>query len=157
MTEYAPKLAQAVDGYLHSQNWKYDFDKENGIFKFGMNLGNKMKSCDVRILIGDDSVSIYTISPIAADPQDREGLELVNEYITRANYNLRIGNFELDHRDGELRYKSTMFCGDMIPTLAVLEHIVDIGFLMWKRYGDGLLAVLFGNAVPAQEIGRIED
>ena len=30
------------------------------------------------------------------------------EFLTRANYGLRIGNFEMDFEDGEVRYKSSV-------------------------------------------------
>ena len=47
----------------------------------------------------------YVIAPVKAPEEVRAA---VAEYITRANYGLRIGNFEMDYTDGEVRYKSSL-------------------------------------------------
>ncbi|MDR2646823.1 MAG: YbjN domain-containing protein [Oscillospiraceae bacterium] len=155
--EYNVQLARQVNAYLRSQNWKFEFNDEDGTFKFGMSLSNKMKTCRVLILVGDEHICTYAICPINCDHKDRAAIGRVNEFITRANYNLRFGNFELDYRDGEVRYKSSHFCGSSIPDLDVVERVVDIPYLMLNRYGNGLLSVIFTDADPAQEIAKIED
>ena len=47
----------------------------------------------------------YAVAPIKTPDEVRPA---VSEYVTRANYGLRIGNFELDYGDGEVRYKSSL-------------------------------------------------
>jgi hypothetical protein len=151
------ELVQQVDAYFRSQHWKYEYDEEKYVFRLEMNLGNKLKSCRMLIMVGEDHISGYGVSPIAANHEDKEEMALVNEFLARANYGMRQGNFELDYRDGEIRFKSPLFCGIQVPSIDVVERVVDMCFLMFKRYGNGLLAVLFAKAVPAQEIAKIED
>ena len=153
MSEYSKQLADCVDEYLASQEWRYEFDGEEGIFRFGMSLDNRMHSCRMAIKVGEDVFTSYAIAPVGADA---DSMLAVNSFITRANYGLKLGNFELDHRDGELRYKSSHFCGRELPSLEVVERVVDVSFQMWQTYGDGLLNVIFAGAEPAQEIARIE-
>jgi len=154
MGEYNKALAQRMDEYLKSQNWNYDFNEEDGLFRFGMSLENKMNNCRMVVMIGEDLFTSYAISPVSADT---DTMAQVANYLTRANYGLKIGNFELDYRDGEIRYKATLFCADTIPSLEIVERVTDMPFRMMEHYGGGLLNVLFGNADPASEIAKIDD
>src|SRR5688500_12466181 len=56
----------------------------------------------------------YSVLPTIV-PQEKQ--REVMEYLTRANYGLSIGNFEMDLRDGEIRYKSSvdMADGELTP------------------------------------------
>lgn len=154
MVDYSKALANQVDVYLQSQNWKYDFDEGEGLFRFGITLENRMKNCRMVILVGDELFTSYAVAPIGADT---ESMAKICDYLTRANYGLKIGNFELDQRDGEIRYKSSLYCGESIPALAAVERVVDMPFRMMEHYGNGLLNVLFGSADPASEIAKIDD
>ena len=154
MADYSKALANQVNEYLKSQNWKYEFSEEEGVFRFGMSLENKMNNCRMVILIGDELFTSYAISPVSADA---ETAAQMSNYLTRANYGLKIGNFELDFRDGEIRYKATLFCGGTVPALDIVERVADMPFRMMEHYGGGLLNVLFGNADPASEIAKVDD
>jgi len=154
MADYSRALARRVDEYLKSQSWNYEFNEEDGLFRFGMSLENKMSNCRMVILVGEELFTSYAISPVSADA---DSMAQVANYLTRANYGLKIGNFELDCRDGEIRFKATLFCGETIPELGMVERVADMPFRMMEHYGSGLLNVLFGNADPASEIAKIDD
>ena len=145
MADYSLAIANAVREYLNSQNWHFDYNAEKSYFRLGMNLKSKLKSCEVIIRIREDSFTVYAISPISADDNTKSA---VAEYLTRANYGLKVGNFEMDYSDGEVRYKCHQECGSAAPAQDVVETVVDLSFLMMQRYGDGLLAVIFGVATP---------
>lgn len=151
---YSEKLASQTAAYLKSQNWQYEFNEADGIFRFGMNLDSRVHSCRVTILVEEHSFTAYAICPIRVDA---EHLPAVANYLTRANFGMKLGNFELDYRDGEIRFKSSLFCGGAVPPLDVMERVVDVSFMMLQAYGDGLLNVIFAEADPAQEIAKIED
>jgi hypothetical protein len=153
---YSSVIAKQVDLYLDSQEWHYDFDSEKGIFDFGVNISSKVKTVRIKILLGDDYFTVYATAPMRADENDLAAMNLLNEYLARANFGLRTGNFELDFRDGEMRYKASLFSADEIPSQKMVERVVDMTFLMWKRYGDGMLNVLYGGKSPADEIAAAE-
>ena len=153
MAEYSKQLAAQVEAYLESRNWQFDFDPEKGLFRFRMRLPNRMSNCSMAIIAGEDTIRTYATAPVTASMDARPAAA---NYITRVNFGLNLGNFEMDWRDGELRYKCAHFCGGGVPAPDALERVVDIPFLMWRRYGDGLLNVLFAGADPAQEIAKID-
>ena len=152
---YSRQLANVVENFFINDDWRYKFDQEKGVFTVGVNLKCKLKECKIYVEIGEEFIRAVATINVSAD---EENLAAVAEYITRANYGLNHGNFELDFRDGEVRYKLSVNCkGGAVPTAEVVKDTVIIPALMLDRYGDGLLAVLFGFATPADAIKKAEE
>ncbi len=74
-----------------------------------------------------------------------------------ANYGLVNGNFELDLRDGEIRYKTYVNC-DGLESLseAVIQDSIYVGCVMMDRYGDGIAALAMGFSDADTEIKKAE-
>jgi hypothetical protein len=81
----------------------------------------------------------------------------VMEYLTRANYGLMIGNFEMDLSDGEVRFKSAIDSGDVEPDDAQLRSSLYFSVATMDRYYPGLQRVIQGSADPAAAIADVED
>ena len=107
----------------------------------------------VFIKCSDRAISCYAICPLNADEDTRP---VVAEYLTRANYGLNNGNFEMDYSDGEIRYKTYMLCSQHVPDIKEVELSVDLSFLMMKRYGNGLAKALMGFGEPEKDIAEAE-
>lgn len=150
---YSTQIARAIKDFLDNDDWHYSFDENDGMFKMGVNLKCKLGSTDIRVKVGDDYFTAYASIKMNADEGSRAA---VAEFITRANYGLRNGNFEMDFRDGELRYKSYNNCDGVVPSRAVVADSIMVPALMIDRYGDGLVAVMFGLQTPADSIEAIE-
>ena len=138
---YSKSLARAISKYLDSQDWHYDFNAEKGFFKLGMNISCKLKTCQVFITIRDNGFSSIAISPLNADSDTQAE---VTEFITRLNYSLLDGAFKTDYSDGEVRYVNSLYCGDSVPSMDVIERTVDLPFMMLRTYGDELASVIMG-------------
>jgi len=151
--DYSIDIARNIKNFLDGDNWNYSFDESTGIFKAGINLNCKLGSTDIRIRVGEDFYTVYSMIKLTADEGCRAA---VAEFITRANYGLRNGNFEMDYRDGEMRYKSYNNCDGRLPSEAIIADSIMVPALMIDRYGDGLLAVMFGMKTPEAAIEEIE-
>ena len=147
---YSMEIARELKDYLDGKNWKYGFDQDYGIFRFGINLNGNMKTLQCIIEIRDDSYVFYAISPISANQEDERQMMKMAEFVCRANYGLLAGNFEFDFRDAELRYKYYVNCDGILPTYGIINDSVHIPAAMFSRYGDGILQILF-NDMPAEE------
>ena len=147
------ELVAQAKRYLDSQKWRYRRLEDKSILTFGMNIKSKLASCKVYIDCKDDCILVYAVCPINASEENRP---VVAEYITRANYGLKCGNFEMDYSDGEVRYKTHLRCSEDVPCLADVESTVDISFLMLQRYGDGLVKCMMGYGDPAADIAATE-
>lgn len=78
------------------------------------------------------------------------------EYLHRANYGLSIGNFELDVRDGEIRYKVSMNVQDAMVGRDAIDDMISLPVSMFTKYGNSLLAVTMGMMTPEDAIKKAE-
>ena len=96
----------------------------------------------------------YSVCPVDAPP---EKLAQVAEFITRANYGMIVGNFELDYSDGEIRYKTSVAFGDGELTATLIKEAIYSNVTIMDQYLPGLLAIMMSAVTPAKAIALIED
>lgn len=134
-------LAVAVEHYLKSQNWHFQYDEAKNRFTLTMQL-EKIESSKVYIIIGEDNILTYAMLPNHIPEGKRN---LVCRFIARANYGMRNGNLEMDLNDGEVRYKTYLYAKDRIPAQNEIERYVDFSFLTLDRYAEGIMKILYAD------------
>jgi len=156
--ELAPSspLADAVARYLDSMEFEYGFDADQMLFSYSIALGYTLEACNVLILIIDNGLIVYAYPPIRANFEDSDAIAKAAEFIARANYDMILGNFELDFHDGEVRYKTSAICFGKVPSIEELELLIDLPPVMVNRYGDALASVLDGTSDPVSAIREAE-
>jgi hypothetical protein len=82
--------------------------------------------------------------------------QAVAEFLTRANYGLWIGNFEMDFSDGEVRFKTSVDVGGGELTTAMVKTLVHTNVLMMDRYLPGIMSVIYGGTAPAEAVAEVE-
>jgi hypothetical protein len=96
---------------------------------------------------------IYTIFPLMVPVERRSDMA---ELVTRANYGLRIGNFEMDFRDGELRYKASIDFEDVPLTHALIKNMIYPAVQTADRYHRAIMRVGFEGIDAAEAITEVE-
>ncbi len=145
MKEYSREIARVVEDFLINDDWNYSFDEERGLFKFGLSLKSKLKSINYIVDIKPDACIVYATAPVGADAKNREEIMTMAEFICRANYGLKNGCFELDMRDGEIRFKSYIDCDELLPNEAIIKNSVYITAMMFDRYAPGITGIIFAG------------
>ena len=69
---------------------------------------------------------------------------------------LWLGNFELDFRDGEIRYKTSLHIGDGLLTVDMLSALLGANVATMDRYMPGIMSVLWNDVSPEDAIGLCE-
>jgi hypothetical protein len=96
-----------------------------------------------------DLILLYSVCPFRVPEERRSD---VSEFLTRANYGLVAGNFELDFADGEVRYKTALQRHVDGLDAATLKRAVRANGIAMETYLPGVGAVITGTApVPALE------
>ena len=149
---YSAEIARAVDAFLTADDWRYSFNEEAGIFRFGMQYDGKLQKVDFLIHIRDEFFVVYACPPLTA----KDCLPEMAEFIARANYGLQNGCFELDFEDGEIRFRTFVDCDGQLPAESVIRNSVYTAVTMMRRYGDGIAAVLFGAQTPVIAVAACE-
>lgn len=153
---YSKSIADAINSFLTEDDWHFSFDDQRGLFKFGLNLKGRIKNVRYIVDVKDDEYVVYAISPIGADEDDEKKMAIMAEFICRANYGLKNGNFELDMRDGEIRYKSFVDCEGLTPTTEMVRNSIHCPAAMFDRYGDGIVDIIFGNSTAKEAVAKCE-
>lgn len=155
--DYSREVAAEIRNFLIADDWNFDFDEEKGIFRFGVNISGKLKHVNYFVPVHRDSFTVYAISPINADSDDPLAIREIAAFLSRANYGLRIGNFELDCDDGEIRFKVHTACNDITPSREMVKASIVIPAMMFERYSPGILSVIFTGESAEDAIKMCED
>jgi len=141
-----------VSAYLDRGDLKYEQDSDQGIFR----LVFEGRHGDLRVLIAVDSgmIQVFCYSPNRVPDSHRTEISLA---VHRANYGMKLGNFEFDVDDGEIRYHTTLPLSDEFPDDEMLDHLLYVGVAMVDRYLPAFLAIVYGNedvklAIKAAEL-----
>jgi len=78
----------------------------------------------------------------------RDKRQVVMEYVTRANFGLPLGHFEMDLDDGEVTFTTSVELADGKLTHLMLAVLVAAHFHTVDRYLSGLYQVLFSHQTP---------
>jgi hypothetical protein len=102
-----------------------------------------------QVVEAHDLILFYSVCPLRV-PEERR--DEVSRFLTRANYGLAAGNFELDFDDGEIRYKTVLqLQGDELDG-ATMKRLVRANGIAMETYLPGIGAVITGTpALPALE------
>ena len=110
-------------------------------------------SCFAKAEEEKEMMLFYSYCPVKVPENKRP---LVGDYLTRANYGLLVGNFEMDYNDGEVRYKTSIDVeGDKL-SVALMKRLVYDNLAVMDRYLPGVLSVIYGGASPTEAIAQVE-
>jgi hypothetical protein len=111
-------------------------------------------NCYAQARESQEQFVFYSLYPEVA-PEDKR--LAMAEFLTRANYGLIIGNFEMDFNDGEIRYKTSIDVeGDLLST-DLIKQLVYANIMMMDHYIPGIQAVINGRLSAAEAISQVEN
>lgn len=136
-----------------AEGLNFSTDEERGIIRFSMNT---QASPDVRFtarVVNPRTALFTTILPMNIPEKNRGA---VSDYMTRVNYTLLLGNFQMDLTDGELSYKAVgVFEEETGLPDSVVTRLTYVGFNMFDKYLPGVFAILYGGKTPAEAFDEV--
>jgi hypothetical protein len=87
-------------------------------------------------------------------PEERRNV--VNEFLTRANFGMAIGNFEINLDSGEVRFKTSIDVEGDHFSLELFQQLVAANVNTMDRYLPGIREVIEGQATPEAAIAQLE-
>jgi hypothetical protein len=153
-TENGLQAFETLGQFLTEDEWYPQQLEDKTIYRVGFSGKNGQLTCFAQIRVDLEQLLFYAVAPVKV-PEDLR--VAAAEFITRANYGLRIGNMEMDFSDGEIRYKSSLdFEGETLtPQLIKLAIYPAVQTL--DRYLPGLMAVIYGGKTPAEAVTEVEE
>ena len=145
-------IAQAIETLFSREGWKIQKRDERS-YTFGFRGRNNSYNFVARIGERNNTLCVYAIMPMQAPS---EKLFEVAEFLHRANYGLILGNFEMDFRDGEIRYKVSIDIEDNQPNPDHINNMIDCALAMSDRYCPGVGAVIYAGKSAEEACNEVE-
>jgi len=139
--------------FLEEDGWHPQQLEDRTIYRMGFAGHNGDTTCWAHVLVDLEIFLFYVQWPIKVPEKARPAMA---EYLTRANYGLRLGNFEMDFSDGEVRYKSSLDFEGATLSPDLIKHAIYPAVQTMDRYLPGMMAVVYGGKSPAEAIEEIE-
>ena len=153
---YSKSIANVISSLLTEDDWKFSFDDQHGIFKFGLRRKRILRKISYFIDVKDDEYVVYAASSLGVNADDDKMMATMADFICRANYGLNNGNFELDMDDGEIRYKSFVDCDGITPTKEMVRNSIYCPAAMFDVYDSGIVDIIIGSATAKEAIDECE-
>ena len=147
------KIMGTVVKFFEDDDWRISVEKGDSILRLTVSGKNGNWTCYAQVREEQEQFVFYSVCPVNAPENKRQDIA---EFITRANYGLFIGNFEMDFEDGEVRYKTSIDVeGDRLVS-ALIRQLVYQNVATMDRYLPGVMSVIYGAVSPTQAITQVE-
>ena len=147
-------LFQAVTMFFEEMDWPFEHvEGQEGVLQTGYEGANGVFVCFCHCREDAQQILFYVV---AHERCPEEYLSAMAEFLTRANFGMLIGNFEMDYSDGEVRYKASIDLEDAGMSNALLRNLVVAASTTFDRYYTGFQAVASGSMSAVEAIVQVE-
>ena len=151
--EAAGPIYTAMVDFFEDDKWPYTVVAGEPVLSMHFVGSNGHWVCYAQARDDQQQFVFYSVCPMAMPDFKRVA---VAEFVTRANYGMIIGNFELDFNDGEVRYKTSLDVEGTYLSPPLIRQAVYANVLMMDRYLPGLLALVYNDITPADAVAQVE-
>jgi hypothetical protein len=148
------KLIEIVKQFFTNDNWNFRELEDNNVLEMAIKGNNARWTCYAQVNEEQENFFFYSVYEEHIPEERRKAMA---EFVTRANYGLKVGNFELDFSDGEVRFKTSIDVEKDRLTPALITNLVAANIWSMDRYWPGITAVAFEDVEPKQAIEKIEE
>ncbi|MEI8291002.1 MAG: YbjN domain-containing protein [Verrucomicrobiota bacterium] len=148
-TEFTEETALAFFArHLDGLEWKYHRYPEKPVLYSGFN-GDRVQ-WDYSLYARETSPGLFLLGVNSfiptKTPADRR--PAIMELLTRINFDLSVGCFELDLADGEIRFRTSTILPGTDITTGIIEHLLRSNLSIVDERFPQIAAVLFSGASP---------
>ena len=147
------RILEIVGKFLAADDWPYSLVEGRTVYKTVFEGKNGQFTCYAQERAEQEQLAFYSVFPVRVP---EELLAEAAEFITRANYGMVIGNFELDYADGEVRYKTSIDVEEVDIAEPMVRHLIFANVLTMDKYFSGIMRVIYGGISPLEALEEVE-
>ncbi len=147
------RIYDAMVQFFREDEWPFTEIQGKPILRTGFSGDNGQWACFAQAREEQEQFIFYSILQLRAPEEKRPAIA---EFITRANYGMVIGNFEMDYSDGEIRYKTSIDVEGAELTFPLIRNLVYANVRVMDRYLPGIMQILYADVSPEEAIRSIE-
>ncbi len=148
------KLMEAITAFLKQDGWPYEMADGDAVARVVFQGDNAQFTCYAQTREDVEQFVFYSICPINVPENKRQEIA---EFITRANYDMVLGNYEMDYNDGELRFKTSIDVEGSELTPELIKPVLYSNVLMMDQYLPGIMSVIYAGVTPQVAVEQVEN
>ncbi|AFZ10961.1 protein of unknown function DUF1790 (plasmid) [Oscillatoria nigro-viridis PCC 7112] len=146
-------ILQTIANFFTAENWPFVTVQDEQILQMAVEGQNEKLTCYAQVIEEQSLFIFYSICPIEAPESKRKALA---EFLTLVNYDLIIGNFQLNLTSGQIRYKTSLDVSDSTLSTTQIKNLVYTNITMMDSHLPEILSVInnsspFLDSIPFQE------
>jgi hypothetical protein len=145
---------QALIDYIESKNFNHTPYPEEKRVTLSMSGKNANFRFTARITNEDDYLQVTANYPFSV--REEKLRSSTAELITRANYCMPLGKFEMDMADGEVRFHLTHVIGELGLTSEMIERHFMTAYFTMDRYFPAFMQHIHAGYTPEDAVFHAE-
>lgn len=147
------KVIRRVNACIESMGWNGHPLPAQDMIMLGIGIRGNLGNIGMLLEFSEEDYLVYGMAPVNAGENVCEMLR----YLTMVNYGMKNGNFEMDLKNGEIRYKTYVrFAGEEDLSEETIVRSLLLPPMMYERYGDGIAAISEGRSDAETELQKAE-
>ncbi len=147
-----PTTFQTVTEHFKKNAWKFQVVEGHPILNASFRASNGTFRLVVGVDEADDLIQVFGFVPVVVPPHK---LAAVSELCVRLSQNMRMGRFELNHSDGELRCQTYSAYRPGELKAEVIQRVVGANLTLTDQNFPAFIAVIYANVPPAEAAEQI--
>lgn len=148
------QIFNALVEFFEEDEWDFQWMEGASVLSMGFSGKNGKWQCFAQAREAQQQFVFYSVLPINVPPEKRQK---VAELITRINYGMVIGNFELDFDDGEVRYKTSVDVEGAELTPPMIRQMVYANIIITDRYLPAVMRTIYSDITPLEAIAEADE
>ena len=137
---------QKVIEHFQRNGGKFQSEQDRPVLRTGFGGKNGTIRCAIIVDGSDDLIQVFALLPVVPAP----GRAAATELCMRASYGTKLGKFEMDHNDGELRFQAAATYPKGELNDALIQRVLGVCVAMADAYLPAFMKVVYANVSPAE-------
>ncbi len=141
-------LEQVVE-LFRAKDWEFEVDEESDFVRTGIEGDNGHWQVMAVASDDDDAVLMLSLFPQRCPAHRRAPCA---ELLTRINFGMMMGCFEMDYDSGRIHFKTTLPFARGDLNVALLDSVVMLNLARMDRFLPAIMSVIYAGISPAQAL-----
>lgn len=147
------KLFQQFSAFFEKHEWSFHQHADKPVLHTHF-VGKKGRWQCVAVAREEDEVIVFLSLFPSMSPVNRRAA--CAELLTRLNYGLKHGSFQMDMEDGEIRFATSLMTITKEVSLDDVERLVFVNVSTMDDWYDAIMKVIHGGVSPEMAVARKE-
>lgn len=145
-------ILETTKAFFAAEEWQVRQVGERPVLEMSARTEELRWGCFAEAREETHELLFYSVAPFFVPEQRRPDAAVL---LTRINYGLSFGNFEMDWEDGEVRYKTGVDVEGDELTAALIQQVIYRNVRQAGRYLPTIQAMLDESLSPEEALARL--